>query len=79
MENKNLWEFSKIKLDFLKPFLTTLLLLDAGLIGFIFLNFDKNGFILNFCSTIAIFLVSILFCYLLKACLDVLKEMKGLL
>lgn len=55
MENKNLWEFLKIKLDFLKPFLTTLLLLDAGLIGFIFLNFDKNGFILNFCSTIAIF------------------------
>ena len=65
-----------IKLELI---LTTLLLLDAGLIGFIFLNFDKNGFILNFCSTIAIFLVSILFCYLLKACLDVLKEMKGLL
>lgn len=32
-------EFLKIKLDFIKPFLTTLIILNAGLIGYVFCKF----------------------------------------
>ena len=41
--NKDKHEFLKIKLDFIKQFFTTFIVLDAGLFGFLFLNFENNS------------------------------------
>lgn len=35
-------DFLKNKLDLIKQFFTTLLVIDAGLFGFLFLNFERN-------------------------------------
>ncbi|ASM39442.1 hypothetical protein CSPB12327_07650 [Campylobacter sp. RM12327] len=51
----------------------------AGIFGFLFLNFDKNSAFLNLCSVIGIIFVGAIFGILLKMAIDILKEMKGLL
>lgn len=76
---KDKQEFLKIKLDFLKPFLTTLIVLDAGLVGYLFLNFSKNSLIINIFAIIGVLFISALFIFILVSALKILEEMKGLL
>ena len=77
--NKDKHEFLKIKLDFIKQFFTTFIVLDAGLFGFLFLNFENNSTFLNFRTICGIILISSVFALLIKNALGILKEMKGLL
>lgn len=72
-------DFLKNKLDLIKQFFTTLLVVDVGLFGFLFLNFEKNSWFLNFCAVCGIILVGAVFGFLLKMAIEILKEMKGLL
>lgn len=76
---KDKQEFLKIKLDLVKQFFTTLIVIDAGLLGFLFLNFSKNSLFLNICTIIGVVAVSSIFAILLKTAFKILKQMKELL
>jgi hypothetical protein len=78
-KNKDMYDFLKSKLDFIRSFFTTVLISLFGLVGFITLNFDKNSVSLNFLVIFGIILVVIIFYLLLIEALKIFKKMKELL
>lgn len=78
-DKKYEWEFLKIKLDFIKPFLTTLIIINAGLISYGFLNFNKNNVFVNIVIYFGVLSITVIFLYLLTSSVKILKQMKGML
>ncbi len=68
----------KTELDLIKQFFTTLIVLNAGVIGFLFLNYKVNSLISNICVIFVIIALSIVFIALLIRSIKILNTMKGL-
>lgn len=68
----------KTELDLLKQFFTTLIVLNAGVIGFLFLNYEVNSFSANICVIGVIAALSAIFIALLIHSIIILNTMKGL-